>query len=169
MKAVRLRPTNLGEIDHIMSWVNDPEVVANIANIRGSISRADELKWLKQALANSNMRLYSIYEYKQYVGQAALPQIYWPGRNARFSLIIKRAFQGRGLGYQAAALLFDIAFKNLKLHKLWCLALESNPKTVYLYREKLGMKEEGRLIDDYYINGRYHNMLRFYITEQMWA
>lgn len=165
---LKLRPTNLGEIDYIMGWINDPEVVANIANIQKSISRTDELKWLKQSLANPNMRLYSLYQYKQYIGQASLPQIYWPGRNARFSLMITRAFQGQGLGEQAAALLFDEAFKRLKLHKLWCLALENNPKTIHIYRNKLRMIEEGKLIDDYFINGRYHNMLRFYITEKMW-
>lgn len=165
---VRLRPTTIQDIDHIMSWVNDPDVVASIANIQKSISRTDELKWLKQALANPNIRLYSILVGKHYAGQASLPQIYWPGRNARFSLMLTRAFQNRGLGRQAAALLFDIAFKKLKLHKIWCLALESNPKTIHIYRDKLGMKEEGRLIDDYYLNGRYHNMLRFYITEKMW-
>jgi RimJ/RimL family protein N-acetyltransferase len=165
---IGLRPTNLGDINHIMSWVNDPEVVASIANIKKSISRTDELKWLKQALANSNMRLYSLYARTQYVGQAALPQIYWPGRNARFSIMITKAFQGEGLGQQAAALLFDEAFKRLKLHKLWCLALENNSKTVHLYRNKLKMVEEGKLIDDYLLNGRYHNMFRFYITEKMW-
>ena len=166
--SIKLRPTQLSDIDHIMGWVNDPDVVASIANIQKSISRTDELKWLKLAIANPNMRLYSLYDRKFYVGQAALPQIYWPGRNARFSLMITRAFQGQGLGEQAAALLFDEAFKKLKLHKLWCLALEKNPKTVHLYRTKLGMIEEGRLIDDYFLNGQYHTMLRFYMTEKMW-
>lgn len=166
--SIKLRPTQLTDIDHIMGWINDPDVVASIANIQKSISRKDETKWLQQSLSNPNMRLYSIYDRKLYVGQASLPQIYWPGRNARFSVMITKAFQGQGLGEQAAALLFNEAFKKLKLHKLWCLVLENNPKTVHLYCNKLKMKEEGRLIDDYFLNGRYHTMLRLYMTEKMW-
>lgn len=167
MSDISLIKTTVEDIDNIMSWVNDPNVVARIANIKYPISKKDELEWLNRVLVDNNARFYSILVDGVYAGQASLPQIHWPSRNARLALILKKEFHGRHIASTATKKLFEIAFNELKLHKLWCLAIESNKKTVGLFT-KCGMVQEAKLIDEYYLDGQFHNMLRFYMTEDMW-
>ena len=167
MREVVLRPATLEDLDHIMTWINDPETVANIATIKSPVSKDAEYRWLYWALKNENERIYSIFdkETKAYIGQCGLHQIYWPARNARMSVIIKKDFQSSGFAYPTVMALLGRAFNELKLHKIWCIVWEDNPKTVHLYKEKVGMHQEGRLIDEYMLDGKHHNMLRLYMLE----
>lgn len=151
-----------------MTWVNDPEVVANIANIK-EVTREQEEKWLKEKLASPNDQLFSIFDDDgSYVGQCGIHQIYWPARNGRISVILKKEFQGMGYGYMAIRAILRLAFQLVKLHKVFCVVWEDNPKTVHLYRDKVGMQEEGRLIDEYFLGDKHHNMIRLYMLEDMW-
>jgi len=76
--------------------------------------------------------------------------------------MIKKEFQGKNLSLQIINVLFDKAFNDFNLHKIWCLAWEDNPKTIHLYKDKANMQIEGRLIDEYWHNNKWHNMVRFY-------
>lgn len=162
-----VQQTTMDDLDHIMTWVNDPEVVANIANIK-EITREQEERWLKDKLASPNDRLFSVFNDGTYVGQCGIHQIYWPARNGRISVILKKEFQGKGYGHLVIKAILRLAFELVKLHKVFCVVWEDNPKTVHLYRDKMGMKEEGRLIDEYFLDGRHHNMLRLYMLESDW-
>jgi RimJ/RimL family protein N-acetyltransferase len=167
MARVRLRPVTLADLDDIMTWINDPEVVANIANIKPPITRRAEAKWLRRALRNPNERLYSVLDARTgaYLGQGGIHQIYWPARNGRLALVVKKEVQGRGYGTAATVELMRKAFEELGLHKVWCIVWEDNPKTVHLNRDRLKLRQEGRLIDEYSLGGRYHTMLRLYMLE----
>lgn len=167
MSEVIVRQTMLEDLPRIMSWVNDPETVANIATIRQPVTEDAEYRWLYWALRNDNERLYSIFDKatEAYIGQCGLHQIYWPARNARMSVIIKKEFQNNGFAQPTVMALLQRAFVELKLHKVWCIVWEDNPKTVHLYQDKIGMKQEGRLIDEYMLDNKRHTMLRFYMLE----
>jgi RimJ/RimL family protein N-acetyltransferase len=161
-----IQQTTMDDLNHIMTWVNDPDVVANIANIE-EVTLDQERVWLANKLQSPNDRLYSVFDGDTYVGQGGVHQIYWPARNGRISVILKKEFQNRGYGQMVIRGLLRLAFDHLKLHKVFCVVWEDNPKTVHLYRDKMGMKEEGRLIDEYFLDGRHHNMIRLYMLEGM--
>ncbi len=170
MPAVRLRPVAMADLDRIMSWINDPEVTANIANIKSPVTREEEGAWLERTLKSANDCLWSIEDAAtgEYAGQCGIHQIYWPARNGRLAVIIRREFQGRGFGRAATLELLRRGFGELKLHKIWCIVWEDNPKTVHLNRS-LGFQQEGRLVDEYCLDGRYHHMLRLYMLESDFA
>lgn len=157
----------MADLDHIMTWINDPEVIAGIANIKSPVSRDEEEAWLRRTLAGPNDRLFSLEDAASgaYVGQGGIHQIYWPARNGRLALIIKKEFQGRGYGLAANRAILAKAFDELKLHKVWCIVREDNPKTIHLNRDRMGFRQEGRLIDEYALGGRYHTMLRLAMLE----
>lgn len=166
---ITLRPTTINDLDNIMSWVNDQDVVANIANIK-EVTAEQERQWLQKTLASNEDRLYSIFdEMGKYVGQCGIHKIYWPARNGRISVIIKREYQDCGVGQQVIVALLEKAFVELKMHKIWCVVWEDNPKTLHIYRDKIGMREEGRLIDEYFLDGKHHNMVRLYMLQSSWA
>lgn len=165
---LQIRPAALKDLDAIMTWINDPEVVAHIANIKTPVSREEEWEWLWRTLQSHNDRLYSFEDALTgvYVGQGGIHQIYWPARSGRLAIIIKKEFQGRGYGKAATRELMRVGFDDLRLHKLWSIVREDNPKTVHLNCDVLGFRQEGRLIDEYAVDGRYHTMLRLAMLEQ---
>jgi RimJ/RimL family protein N-acetyltransferase len=165
---LRIRPAILRDLDNIMTWINDPEVVSNIANIKPPVSWYEESVWLERTLDNPNERLYSFEDAATgaYVGQGGIHQIYWPARTGRLAIIIKKEFQGRGYGKAATRELMRVGFDDLKLNKLWCIVREDNPKTVHLNCDVMGFRQEGRLIDEYAIDGRYYTMLRLAMLER---
>ena len=59
-------------------------------------------------------------------------------------------------------MLVDYAFKKLGLHKVYLMHWKENKKAEHLYN-KLGFKTEGVLKDEYFWQGRYHDMVRMSI------
>ena len=164
-RLVTFKPLELADVDKIMTWVNDPEVVGNFANFDHSISREEELHYIERMLASDTDKVFSVFsEQDEYIGQAGLHQIYWPSRNGRAGLMIRREFQNRGYGQKAMGEMLRIAFEDYGLHKAWLIVREANEKARHVY-EKCGFKVEGLLRDEYLLIGQYHNMIRMSILE----
>lgn len=166
---VKLRPLTIDDLDKVMEWVNDPEVVGNLANFTTPISRDEEKKYLERLLASQNDKVFAIEDatdgFDTYIGNIGLHEIHWPTRKARLGIIIgKKEFWGHGYAQAATKQVLRLAFDQYNLHKVWLLALEDNEKTKHL-NEKLGFKPEGVLRDEYFLKGRYHNMVRMSMLE----
>ena len=161
---VGLRPIELEDIDDIMGWVNDPEVVRNFASM-GHITREEELAFLERMRKSKEDRLYAVIALDdpagpRNLGNAGIHKIYWPARNGRLGLVIGASgARGRGYGQQAMALLVALGFEELGLHKLWLVHYSENTRMRHL-AEKLGFTQEGVLRDEYFCDGRFHDMVR---------
>lgn len=159
MTDVRLEPLSLAHLDGVMSWINDPEVTFYFANLSGEITREQEEAYLRVLLTSQTDKIFSIFENDEYVGQIGISKIYWPARNGRIGLMLKREAWGRGLSQVAIRLLIDKAFGDLNLHKLWVIIRADNEKGLYLWK-KMGFTPEGILRDEYFVKGKFHNMVR---------
>lgn len=161
---IGLRPVSLDDIDTIMTWVNDPEVVRNFATM-GQITREQELAFLERMIASKEDRLYAIVtvddpERPRNIGNAGIHKIYWPARNGRLGVVIgSKSDHGRGYGQEAMALLLALGFEEIGLHKLWLVHYAENTKMRHL-AEKLGFQQEGLLRDEYFCEGHFHDMFR---------
>lgn len=161
MAEILLKPTTLADIDNIMTWVNDPEIAEYFASL-GNITREQETIYLEKMLASGNDRFYSVFIDGIYAGQCSLNQIYWPARNARLFIVLKKEFHGRGLAREAIAAILQIAFEELKLNKVWLIVREENKKGRHIYR-KAGFETEGVLREEYYVKSAFINMVRMAI------
>jgi len=73
--TVILRPLAESDVDNIMTWVNDPDVVGNLAAFAGQpLTRADELEWIRRTLASSADVVFSILasDGERYLGQIGI-------------------------------------------------------------------------------------------------
>src|SRR5262249_60834448 len=53
MSLVRLRPLSLDDVDRMMDWANDPDIVGNIAAFAGKpLARDDEEAYVRRRLAS---------------------------------------------------------------------------------------------------------------------
>lgn len=166
--TVRLRPLAVEDVDNIMLWINDPEVTRNFARFDHVFSREEEQAYVEKMLASEADKVFSVESGDgTYCGQAGLHQIYWPSRNARAALVIRREMSGRGLGQAALRELLRIAFEEVKLHKVWLVVFRSNEKGRHIY-EKCGFRVEGFLRDEYFHRAAFHDMVRMAILEDEW-
>lgn len=156
---VRLEPLAMEHLPHVMTWVNDREVMQYFATRQTEISEAEERAYLASLLASRSDRAYSIFAGDAYVGQCSINQIYWPAKNGRVFLAITRAAQHRGYGTAALRALIARAWDDLDLHKLWLIVRRDNRPAQAMYL-KLGFDFEGVLKDEYCVGGRYFDMVR---------
>jgi len=160
---VRLEPLAIAHLPHVMTWVNDREVMQYFATRQTAITEDEERAYLEALLASKSDRAYSIFAGDQYAGQCSINQIYWPAKNGRVFLAITRAAQHRGHGTAAMRALIARAWDDLDLHKLWLIVRRDNRAAQAMYL-KLGFEFEGVLRDEYCVGGRYFDMVRMGIV-----
>ncbi len=166
---LRLRPLTLDDLDHVMGWINDPDIVKNFARMSGPITREEEEVFLRATLASETDRLWAIErDDGKYLGNAGIHKIWWPARNGRLGLVIgDKTGHGRGWGTEAMGLLIARAFEELGLHKVWLMRFADNQRMGRI-ADKLGFVPEGVLRDEYFHNGRYYDMMRHSLLEHEW-
>jgi diamine N-acetyltransferase len=162
---IRLEPLEISHLPHIMTWVNDREVMQYFANRQSSITEDEERGYLETLLASKTDRAWSIFFGKDYVGQCSVNQIYWPAKNGRVFIALLRKHQGRGLGPAALQQMLEIAWNELDLHKLWLIVRRDNRSAQAMYL-KLGFEFEGVLRDEYCVGGHYFDMVRMGIVRR---
>jgi diamine N-acetyltransferase len=159
---LRLEPLAVEHLPHVMTWVNDREVMQYFANCQRHITEEEESRYLQALIASPNDRAYSVFDGDRYVGQCSLNAIYWPARNGRVFIVIRREEQGHGYGPAAVQALLDKAWRELQLHKVWLIVRRDNRSAQAMYL-KLGFDFEGVLKEEYQVNGRYYDMVRMSI------
>ena len=159
LPEVELRPLTPDHLPHVMTWVNDREVMQYFANRQEPIGEEEERRYLEGLVASPTDRAWSVFAEGGYVGQCSVNQIYWPARNGRVFLVVRREAQGRGYGSAAMRGLLARSFGELGLHKLWLIVRRDNRAAQAMYL-KLGFDFEGVLRDEYFVQGRFFDMVR---------
>ncbi|GHD69826.1 spermidine N1-acetyltransferase [Jeongeupia chitinilytica] len=93
------------------------------------------------------------------VGLVELIELDYIHRRGEFLIIIAPGAQGRGYATRATELAIRYAFSVLNLRKLYLVVDVSNRAAIHIY-EKCGFSTEAELIEEFFSNGRYHNVLR---------
>ncbi len=170
-ESVRLRPLSPADVDDILAWVNDKEVVGNLAVFAGKpLTREDEAKWIESVLRSQEDRVFSILSSvdERYLGQVGLHQIYRRSGAARVSLVVSsRGEWGKGYGSAALCRVLDVAFDEEKLHKVWLMVFATNTRARRTYT-RVGFREEGLLREEYFHDGTWHDMVRMSVLAHEW-
>ena len=166
---VKLRPVDERDVDDILAWVNDGDVVKNLAAFAGkALTRDDEVAWVRKMRTSTDDRVYTVVSPdERYLGQVGLHQIFWRSKVGRAAAIIS-ADQGRGYGSAAMARLLDVAFGELALHKVWLMVFDTNARSRRTW-QRLGFVEEGVLRDEYFHEGAWHDMVRMGMLASEWS
>jgi diamine N-acetyltransferase len=163
-KQVRLARLSQSDLCDIMQWINDPSVMGYFAGHQSAISMDDELKYIEKMQESPNDFVWSVFDKDSgdYVGQCSINMIHWPAKNGRIFMAITSEQQHKGYAPAILEALIERGFAQLGLHKLWLIVREENKASQAKYA-KAGFKTEGVLLDEYYVQGRYHNMVRMSI------
>lgn len=176
---VELVPLAPAHVDHIMTWVNDQDIVGNLAAFSGKpFTREDEIQYIDKMTASPSDCVFSIFSnstdpnQRRYLGQCGIHQIFRRSRVARASLIVAdRCDMGKGIGSAALASLLDVAFSPAPgedLHKIWLMCFRENERARRTYA-RLGFIEEGVLRQEYLHEHRYRDMVRMSVLAMEWT
>lgn len=101
----------------------------------------------------------------RYIGSIGLHAIDYRNRNCELGIVIGREdLLGQGLGTDAIVTLLDYAFDFLNLHRVELVHHDYNERGHRCYL-KCGFKEEGRLREKRFYDGRYWDVIIMGITE----
>ena len=160
-RKVRIRAIEKTDINEIMKWVNDREVMDTLI-MRYPVSRYQEEKWIEKALDDPNPKnkVFAL-ETKDgvYLGGIGLHRIDWENSNAEVGIVIgKKEYWNKGYGTDAMMTLLECAFDRMNLHRVYLKVYDFNVRGIKSY-EKCGFRREGALRDDLYVNGKYHDSI----------
>ena len=171
MALVRLRPLAPGDVDSMMTWVNDPEIVGNFSGFAGrAFTREEELSYIEKMVASQVDRVFAIERLPDgaYLGNVGIHAIHWPSRVGRLACIIgSRAEMGKGYGSAAIGGALDWAFGAARLHKVWLMCFRSNVRAQGIYR-RIGFVDEGVLREEYFHRDGWHDMVRMSMLDREW-
>ena len=126
----------------------------------------DELEELYNRHIHDNAERRFVVENKEkvLVGLVELIEIDYIHRRAEFQIIIAPEHQGKRYARFCINKALDYSFTILNLHKVYLSVLIENDKAIHLYKQ-CGFIEEGHLVDEFFIEGKYRDVRRMYILQ----
>ncbi len=101
--------------------------------------------------------LFSLLENGEFIGYGGLVHINWIDKNAEVSFIMRTELEKEKFSYyweNYLKVLEDVAFNDLKLHKIFTYAFDLRPH-LYPSLEKVGFKKEAELKEHCFFEGKY--------------
>lgn len=163
-KRIMLREYKREDFQSIRKWVNDPEVVDNLSDIFLSPHTIEMTEaFLNSVLKGEQEKTYHFViadmKTEDYIGQIDLIHVDWKNRIAELGIVIgKRENRGKGFGSEALGLLQEFVFNRLNMNRLQLMVHSYNTGAYRCYL-KSGFKEEGRMRESIYINGKYFDKI----------
>ena len=154
----------MDDLKYLNEWRNDLENKIMSQGFRLPVTMLQDEEWLKQKMSYSNgSELFLIVEEINKslpIGLIQLTNIDYISGTAQWGFIIgDKAKRGKGYSVEAPHMFFGYVFNVLNLRKLYGYTLGYNKKTFNML-QKIGIfHEEGRLKNQYYLNGEYHDVL----------
>lgn len=167
---VHLRAIERADLPAFHRWFNDPDVTRFLGIPFPALSFEDEERFFENLRGNSSRRAYAIVvaEGDRLIGNCELRGLRVGGYDAELGIAIgEKTAWGMGYGSEAVELLLRVGFDGLRLHRIWLTVAEYNERGIAAYT-KCGFQIEGRLREDRFIDGRWHDTVIMGILEQEW-
>ncbi|MBD7984291.1 GNAT family N-acetyltransferase [Sporosarcina sp. Sa2YVA2] len=160
-ERVRLRKLSSEDAGTYHEWRNDLEVMHYTSPSLDVFTLADTESFITSIAESTTSKSYIIEEIKtgKPIGITSLINIDFTNRNAECIIDIgDKDYWSKGFGREAFQLLLEFAFKELNLHKVVLRVFSFNERAIKLY-QKLSFEEEGRLKEQLYRNGAWHDVV----------
>lgn len=151
-------------------WFNSPEVTKYMTARRWFNTPGHQLDYLKYVNTTKDRLALGIVALKteKLIGVCSLGSIDYINRHAEISSVIGDAVYRNGFyAMEAFALMLEIGFLRLNLHKIFGAGIESNTAAIEISK-LMGLKESGRYKEHAFIDGKYHDMIILEIFQRDW-
>jgi RimJ/RimL family protein N-acetyltransferase len=156
-KLVRLRGYEKRDVDALLRWMSDEEVIQSLGPTRIPQTRAFQEHQIEEMIRpDSTSKIFVIETLAgEAIGECGLRNFDWVSRNAELIITIgDKRYWGKGCGTEVVSLVLEIAFDRLNLHSVNLTTLATNERAIRCY-EKCGFVREGLLRERSFARGRY--------------
>jgi aminoglycoside 6'-N-acetyltransferase len=99
------------------------------------------------------------------IGHIALKML--DQKQAEIGFTFARAYQGKGMAFEATVQILNYIFTNLKLHRVIAIADCENERSVALLK-RLGMRQEAHFIQNIWFKGKWGDEYLYAILREEW-
>jgi RimJ/RimL family protein N-acetyltransferase len=172
-RRLLLRPLSEGDVDALVSYRSLPEVCQYVPfEPMDAKTVRERLRgpWARRSLDAAGQGLLLGAELAasgELVGDLML---YWTSaehRSGEIGYVLNPHHSGHGYATEAAHRLLHLAFEDLGLHRVIARLDVLNTPSARL-AERLGMRQEARLVENEWFKGRWSDELDFALLEQEW-
>jgi RimJ/RimL family protein N-acetyltransferase len=160
------------DVDAIHEYASDPQVLRHLplplssrdqtaAAVRTMIASAQEIPRSRVALAIVPA------DADRPVGTVILRISSHEHREGHLAVCLRRSSWGRGYASEACAMVLQLGFETLDLHRIQTWVSVSNVASLRLM-DKLGMRNEGRLVEHLKIDGKWVDSFVFALLQSEW-
>lgn len=163
LSALRLRPLEREDLRFVHQLSNNASVMRYW--FEEPYETFDELSSLYDTHVHDQGERRFVVEHEDLrAGLVELVEIDLIHRRAEFQILIAPDWQGHGFAKQATLMALDYGFKVLNLHKIYLYVDTENDKASRVYA-RLGFQPEGELVDEFFSNGQYRNVVRMFMLQ----
>lgn len=169
-KNVNLRALKRSDIDSLLRWFDDPEVIQYV-NFHLPMTEMAEEKYIENVATSSSDVVFIIEaldDDNRPIGTMGLHGINPKDQNCFIGIGIgEKSHWGKGYGTEATQLIIEYGFHQLNLHRIWASVLAYNERSLRMLKT-LGFQEEGRQREAMYKNGEFHDIVIFGLLRDEW-
>lgn len=160
MKKIYLRLMTEEDTDMIIAWRNSDAVRKNFI-YQELFTREGHLNWIRTMVDTGRVvqMIICMVDSDKPVGSVYIRDIDLQHRKAEYGIFIgEESARGKGIGTQAASMMLQYCFEELKLHRVFLRAFADNMQAIRSY-EKAGFVREAYLHDDVCIDGKFRDIV----------
>ena len=161
---IKIEPLSLRHVSQRYGqWFGDPEVCRDNRHGAKPLSVAQVRRYIQSLSKDSSIKAFAILAGPKriHVGNVSLNGISKENGSAEISILIgEKDFWSKGVGYEACKLVKDVAFKKMKLNRIW-MGMTTRNRAMIRVCEKLGMYRESIRPQAFVKNGEFLDLVEY--------
>lgn len=170
-KKTLIRAIEEKDLPVLHAWANDPEIWPNLGGWHFPSSFGSMQQWftgLKNDALNQRFAVQAL-DSGELIGTTNLVSIDWKNNHAFHGIMLGKEYRGKGYATDVVMAMARYAFDELHFARLDTDIIEYNQPSLTLYLERCGWKEEGRMRNWYFRQGRYWDKIVIGLTREDYA
>lgn len=167
-KKVLLRALQKSDLNkEYVKWLNDRDVSKYLISTVFPSNMEQLVDFYKNISVSKNDVMFAIIrqDTKKHIGNIKLGNINWVHRHGYMGILIgDKNSWGKGFAQEATGLLLNYAFNQLNLNKVLLDVYANHAAAIKAYAN-VGFKEEGRLKNMLFSNGKFEDQIIMAITK----
>ncbi|PFO65177.1 GNAT family N-acetyltransferase [Bacillus cereus] len=170
MVVVKLEPFKKTDFKQLMNWINSEQFLIQWSG--NAFAYPLNEQQLENYIESSNTLAFKVIDEdsKKVVGHISLGQIDNINKSARIGKVLvgDTKMRGRSIGKHMMKAALQIAFEELKLHRVTLGVYDFNTSAISCY-EKIGFVKEGLLRESKKVGETYWNLWEMSMLEYEWS
>lgn len=163
---IKARLFSFEDIPYRVKWINDIRINKSMFfDLPATIEKTEV--WYRNKDKNTRIDFSFINQSEMLIGMGGFTNIDKNNLNAEFYIMVSPLLQGKGYGKSLSLWMFNFAFIELNLHKIYLYTNDNNIAAYKIY-EYAGFKLEGTLREQKYKKGKFISRRFYGLLRQEW-